>query len=211
MRYKTIFTDNTEHFLFGEEFFSDTAVRNRVHHTNLIDFSIVVCEKGRPIEVFDSIKNEQIKFESTAHFDNWFYKNQSSIMDFGFSDLSKIEEIIQEGHKRVNIMLDYFDEELIKLEQSTFDPWRIDGGYKELEKISKLGITSMNILQSKNKHLLKNEEFNKLNMCFNVINKTRIGNHNIITFSKLQHEQLDANILRQFCRQNIVELKRLLD
>tara|TARA_B100000963_G_C22415679_1_gene575323 strand:- start:121 stop:756 length:636 start_codon:yes stop_codon:yes gene_type:complete len=209
MRYKAIFKDKSQHSLFGEEYFADKRVFWVSHQSNLLGFSVDVCKKGRPIKIFDSTNQTEIIFNNDRDFDDWFTKNQSSDFDFGFSCLTNESEIIDELKKRINQILYFLKEELSILETSVLNPWRIDGGYKELEKKLVLAQNSIELIESKNSEISKSDTFRKTKKGFEVLKEIKIDNQDIIAFSKQTHEKLEQSKLIDLCKLNIKRITEL--
>lgn len=92
-------------------------------------------------KILDSANQKEITFENDSNFDEWYTKNQSSDLNFGFSNLTKESNSITEAKSSLNHILEFLKDELSNLESNTLDPRRIDGGYKELEKKLKLSRT----------------------------------------------------------------------
>ena len=209
MRYKATFADNTEYSLFGPEYFGDKPVFWRSHQSNLIGFSVEVCVKGRPKKVLDTINQVEIKFNINEEFDDWFIKNQSRDFDFGFSSMAKESDVIFEASRRAEEIVELFKSELMILKNYPFDAWRIDGGYKELEKKIKIGLSSMKLIESRNPNYSKSINFQKLKKIFRVPFESKIENFNILSISKQSHDKLEVSSLIELCNLNIKKITEL--
>lgn len=203
MRYKVIFKDKSECSLLGEEYFNDKRIFWISHQSKLISFSEDVCRKGRPVKVIDSMNQNEVLFSNDQEFDDWYTKNQSRDLDFGFSHLTKESEIVTEAKTRINQILDFLKDELATLQENTLNPWRIDGGYKELEKKLIVAQTSIEVIESRNPEFSKSETFQKIKKGFEIPQEIKVDDLNIVAFSKQAHEKLEQSKLIDLCKSNI--------
>ncbi|WP_440066948.1 hypothetical protein [Tenacibaculum discolor] len=202
MRYNAIFKDGSQFSLFGSEYFNDMHVFWKSHQSNLIRFSAEVCKKGRPIKVIDN--ENEIVFNNELEFDNWYKMNQSQQLDFGFSHLTDNETIFDEGKVKIDKMIEFLETELNDLKTKPFDPWKHDGGYKELDQLCHISIISLEIINSK---IGLNDKLRLIKTCFETPIKFVIDNHNILTYrKKLPHERIDPKKLISFCEGIITEI-----
>lgn len=202
MRYKAKFDNGTIYSLFGEDYFTDKAVFWRAHQSNLIEFSVLVCKLGHPIEINDSIANTVIYFTNKQAFETWFGQNQSKEIDFGFSDLKERETIVFECLNRLEQIEQVLNEEIQVLNSEPLNPWRFDGGYKPLEKLSQLGICSINKIKSNYPMLMCDDLFLLMEDSFATPNKIQIQGETILSHCKNQHDKLDKEKLIVFCQLN---------
>ncbi|MGD1840582.1 MAG: hypothetical protein ACFB0B_06745 [Thermonemataceae bacterium] len=161
------------------------------------------------MQVLDTTNQKEIIFEDAAAFDDWYLKNQSRDLDFGFSHLTKEAEIVTEAKRRINQLLDFLQTELATLQKQPFNSWRIDGGYKALEKGLKLANCSMEMIASKNTQLEDSLVFQKLKRIFNSPLAIKVEGCDIISFSKLPADKLDPSKLMDFCKVNIKQIIEL--
>ena len=198
--------DETTFSLNGEEFFGDKPVFYRVHQSHLVSFSVAVCQKGEPIEVEDRNIGITTKFRTKQDFKEWFTKNQSRDIDFGFSDLSEKNIIVLEVLKRLSEIEILLIEELQILSTRVLNPWRIDGGYKRLDKASKLGVCSIQKINENHPEILSTNLYNLIVECFSVPNELKIGDETIISHSRSKHEEMNKDKLIEFCKLNLKKL-----
>ncbi|MFC5048827.1 hypothetical protein [Aquimarina hainanensis] len=152
------------------------------------------------------MNQNEILFSSDKEFDDWYTKNQSRDFDFGFSDLTNESEIINETKIRMNQILNFLKDELSKLEKSSLDPWRIDGGYKELEKKLIVAQNSIEVIESRNSEFSKSDTFKQIKKGFKIPQDIKIDSYNIVAFSKQAHEKLDQSKLIELCKSNINQI-----
>ena len=209
MRFKVTFKDGTIYSLYGQEYFADKAVFWRSHQTNLIGFSLKVCELGTPIEIEDVLLKNGIRYGNQAEFLEWFKRHQSSEADFGFGKLADRQKIINEILRRLSQIEIILKEEIQKLNKEPLNPWRVDGGYKQLEKASKLGVCSLKRINRSHPDLFNDDLLNILIDCFSVPIQAKIENETIISYSQGQHKNLEREKLIKFCKLNLLEMNRL--
>lgn len=208
-RFTAKFKDGSEFLLFGEDFFNDKRVFSVMHYSKLIDFREEVCKKDKPIEIFDKNIQETLKYSNSRDFNNWFFANQSNDLDFGFSYLNRKSAIFFEVKKRIEMMINFIEEELNTLETEKLNPWRIDGGYQYLLEQTTLGICSLNRIQSESKHLEDWKYFDVLNGYFTIPSKIKYKNETIFSIAKLKHEELNSDLLINLCKMNLKELVKI--
>ena len=211
MRYSVTFKDLSEFSLYGEEYFADKAIFWRVHQTHLISFRLYICKKGYPIQVHDELNNELKSFKEPIEFIEWFKKHQSPNTDFGFGELDNSDEIVVAIKHRLKRILDWHKRELNDLSSKKFDAWRLDGGYKELELITQLGLASFQVLEQKNEIIPKSPEYIKLKNGIALPLESKINSINIINYSKQAQDKLNKERLIEFCKQNISLLEPLIN
>lgn len=208
VRYIAKFEDGRNFLLYDEEYYNDKAVFWRSHVSNAFGFMVEVCKKGIPIEVLDKKADKLIKFESRQDFTEWFEKNQALKPDFGFSELSNEEAIIKEAKKRVNELMEYFQLEIQELKEKNFNPWRIDGGYKQIELASNLGFYSIENIQNKNIIDATESFINIYKECFLIPTKMKVDDETVIAYSKKGHEELNPIKLIRFCEANLQAIEQ---
>lgn len=206
MRYIAIFKDGSQYSLFGSDYFNDKAVFWRSHQTNLVGFSVNVCSRGRPVEIIDGV--EKIFFKTDSEFDHWYLRNQSKHIDFGFSHLSENKEILEDAINRIGEIIKFIETELEELKAYPFDPWKYDGGYKELNKMCLLGITSLTKILSGND---LDSSLYLIKQCFETPDNMIIDQHSIFSYKKLAHEKINPNRLIEFCEINIDTITKKLN
>lgn len=208
IRYIAHFKDNSQFSLYGDDYFNDKAIFNRHHHSNLVDFSKNVAAKNRPYKVSDQYKNIEILFNNDAEFDEWYKINQCSEPDFGFktieskNDIIESKEIIiQEAFEKIDRMIDFIKLEIENLTiERQFNHWRIDGGYKVLDTITKTSIESINRIKEIN--ILPLNLVEKLDLIFRIPSTTHSHKTDLISYSRKSLE-IDTNLLLKLLRENL--------
>lgn len=206
IRYKAEFTDGTEFSLFGEDYFNDKPTFNRHHQTNVVDFCVFVAEKGFPIRIKDIYLGESLGFQNIESFNFWFQRHQSIDFDFGFSGLVSLADIENECIKRIDDIINFLIIELKELLSiKEFNPWRLDGGYKSLERTCRVSIAS---LESCNARLnFSSYKLNVIKEIF-IVPMNKIDNLSLISYSKT-HSDIVPEILIELCAKNLERLKKL--
>jgi len=162
--YNIKFKDNSEFRLSGEDYFGDRVEFSRSHNASLLRFALEICEKGRPQSLYSSYEDKMIIFDSDKEFDEWYLKNQSPIIDFGFSDVKTIKEFDIEINKRIKIIKNIFIEEIRKLRIYAFYDRYYYERYNKLFKELKISLKSIEVLMSKN--LFDLDKLKKLKVLF---------------------------------------------
>ena len=206
IRYKAEFKDGAEFSLFGEDYFNDKPTFNRHHQTNVVAFCVIVAEKGFPIKIKDVYLEESQSFQNIESFNLWFQRHQSIDFDFGFSDLENLNDIENECKKRIDNIINFLTIELKELLSiKEFNPWRLDGGYKSLERTCRVSIAS---LESCNTRLnFSSYKLSVMKEIF-IVPVNEIDNLSLISYSKT-HSDIVPEILIELCRKNLEKLKKL--
>jgi hypothetical protein len=211
IRYQIEFRDGSQFGLYGEEYFGDKAVFWRHHQAHLIGFSEEVCVRGRPVALFDHLKQLRIPFGSPLAFDQWFHSNQSKSLDFGFSELSEPGRIQEEGLVRLEEMVQFLENEIGLLRGKKLDPWRIDGGYRALEHTARLGALSLEIIFQDHPHLYQHPWLKRMKEGFEIPTSGNADHPDLISYAKSKHEDLDKKLLLELCLYNLVQIRRKID
>ena len=202
-RYKAIFSNGSTFALFGESYFADKAVFWRHHQAHLIQFRQQVCLFGRPEAIFDNDQNLKIPFPDPGAFDVWFSNHQSANIDFGFSDLDQLDAARSACLNRIEKMTGLLRIEWKLLNSHKFDPWRIDGGYKELECLASLGDLSLEILYRDHPGWSGDPQLAVAKACFQFPLSENGRHPALINYSKLPHQELDPNLLKRLVMFNL--------
>jgi len=182
MGYKIIFNDNF----------------NLQHQSNLISFSVEVVNKGIPKKVIDESK-VKIEFNNDESFYSWFKRNQALEFDFGFAELNNEKLIQSECQKRNDLIIETIREEISELKsEAKFNPWRINGGYKKIEKLSLVTIKSIEKLEEKKVIYLKSTK-----SIFDTINDS-----GLIDYSK-KHDSIEPKKLLDLCQITLKKIEKL--
>ncbi|WP_378187527.1 hypothetical protein ACE939_04180 [Aquimarina sp. W85] len=198
MGYKIIFNDNSEFSLFDSSYYNDKAIFNIQHQSNLISFSVEIVNKGIPKKVIDESK-VKIEFNNDESFYSWFKRNQATEFDFGFANLNNEKLIKSECQKRNDLIIDNLRKEIDVLKPEVkFNPWRINGGYKKIEKLSLVTIKSIEKLENKKVKYLKSTK-----SIFETVNES-----GLIDYSK-KHDSIDQKKLLDLCQTTLKKIEKL--
>ncbi len=162
--YNIKFKDTSEFKLHGSDFFGDRIEFSRHHNENLLHFSLEVCNKGRPARLYTSYEDKILTFNSDTEFDEWYLKNQSRNLDFGFSDVKTIEELNIEVNKRIEVIKTIFIEDLEDLQSGELYFRYYYERYNRLLKEVKISLKSIDVLLSK--HQFDEEKLKKFHLLF---------------------------------------------
>jgi len=187
MGFRAIFNDNSEFSLYDSSYFNDKAIFNLKHQSNLISFSVKIAEYGIPKSIIDDSENT-IEFKNSESFETWFKRYQSVSFDFGFADKVDKKEITAECKKRNDLIIELLTNEIKELKkEQKFNTWRLNGGYKNIEKL--VLVTNKSIEQLENK---KVEYLKTTKLIFKIVEKS-----NIISHSKKHNEIEPDKLLTQ--------------
>lgn len=203
MGYIAEFIDGTQFNLFDSTYFNDKAIFNLTHQLNLTNFSVEIIEKGIPRKISDEITKVKTEFQNKQSFEIWFKRNQSTVFDFGFADITEKNKIEDECIRRIDLIIDFLEEEILLLKTtSVFSPWRINGGYIKLENLVLTSLKSIEVLESKNTKVLK-----KTKQIFETLKINTEGN-DLISYSKM-HDLIEYKKLLHLCESKLKKIKNL--
>ena len=75
-KHKIIFNDNSDFFLYGQDYFNKNDQLWDIHQEKLSQFCTKVSNQGFPLEIIELNTNESISINSYKSFENWLNKNQ---------------------------------------------------------------------------------------------------------------------------------------